>query len=99
MSISIALAIESRSLLMGETASKKTLKEIVQITEQDPSVIKVIHHFSMYMSPEEIVLQLIAAFKDDLNTKQISTAIERIQNKIQKRFPRIKQIFIQPEAL
>ncbi len=83
----------------SETAGKKTLKEIVRITEDDPSVVKVIRHFSMYMAPEEVVLQLIVAFKDDLNTKQITEAIERIQSKIRKRFPRIKQIFIEPKAL
>jgi hypothetical protein len=38
MFISIVPAIESRRLLMGETVDKKTLKEIVQITEQNTSV-------------------------------------------------------------
>ncbi len=48
------------------------------------------------MSPEEVVLQLITVFKDNLNTRQITEAIERIQKTIQQKFPRIKQIFIEP---
>jgi cation diffusion facilitator family transporter len=96
MAISAVLVRESRSLLMGETAGKKTLKEIVKLTEADPSVIKVKRHFSMYMAPEEIVLQLITVFKDGLTTSQIAEAIERIQEKIQQKYPRFKQIFIEP---
>jgi len=96
MAISFVLVRESRSLLMGETAGKNTLREIVKLTEADSSVIKVKRHFSVYMSPEEVVLQLITVFKDNLNTRQITEAIERIQKTIQQKFPRIKQIFIEP---
>jgi cation diffusion facilitator family transporter len=98
MAISFLLARESRSLLMGETAGKNTLREIVKIAQSDPSVLKVKRHFSMYMAPEEIVLQLVTVFKEDLTTPQITDAIERIQKRIQQKFPRIKQIFIEPAS-
>jgi divalent metal cation (Fe/Co/Zn/Cd) transporter len=91
------LVKESRSLLMGEPAGKKTLEEIIKITENDPSIEKVIRHYSMYMAPEEVVLQLRTVFKNDLTTKQITGAIKRVESQIQEKFPRIKQIFIEPE--
>lgn len=50
----------------------------------------------MYMAPEEVVLQLVAVFKNDLTTQQITEAIHRITKTIQQRFPRIRQIFIEP---
>jgi cation diffusion facilitator family transporter len=96
--ISGLLVRESKSLLMGETSSRKTLRRIVAITEADKSVIKVRKHFSTYMGPEEILLQLNTVFKDDLNTRQITDAIERITKTIQGEFPRVKQIFIEPVA-
>jgi divalent metal cation (Fe/Co/Zn/Cd) transporter len=96
MAISFVLARESRSLLMGETAGKNTLNEIIKIAQSDPAVVRVKRHFSMYMAPEEVVLQLITVFKGDLTTHQITDAIERIQKKIREKFPRIKQIFIEP---
>ena len=94
--ISILLVHESRSLLMGETVNKRTIREIIALTEADPSIVKVKRHFSIYMAPEEVVLQLIAAFKKDLTTQQITEAIKRIIKNIQEKFPRIKQIFIEP---
>jgi len=94
--ISFILVRESKSLLMGETTSRKTLRRIVAIAEEDPSVIKIKRHFSMYLAPEEVILQLNTVFKDNLTTQQITDAIERIMKHIRKEFPRVKQIFIEP---
>lgn len=96
IAISLLLVRESKSLLMGETTSKQTLRRVIAITEADEAVTKVKKHFSMYMAPEEILLQLIAVFKKDLTTQQITDSIERITKIIQAEFPRIKQIFIEP---
>jgi len=96
--ISAFLARESKSLLMCETISRKTLRRIIFLTEADEAVLKVKKHFSMYMAPEEILLHLNTVFNDDLTTHQITDAIERITRTIRKEFPKIKQIFIEPVA-
>jgi cation diffusion facilitator family transporter len=98
IAISMLLVRESKSLLMGETTSRKTLRKVVALTEADVAVVKVKKHFSMYMAPEEILLQLNTVFKEGLTTRQITDAIERITKTIQVEFPRIKQIFIEPVA-
>jgi divalent metal cation (Fe/Co/Zn/Cd) transporter len=94
--ISMLLVRESRSLLMGETLKKATLKQIVAITEADPSVIKVKQKLSIYLGPEEIVLQMTAVFEKQLTTDQITGSIRSITYSIQEKFPLIKQIFIEP---
>ncbi len=96
ISISLILVRESRSLLLGEAPSKKILRNILDIVEADVTVIKVKDHFSTYLAPDDVILQLITVFKDDLNTQQITEAIERIIKTIQEKYPRIKQIFIEP---
>lgn len=94
--LSMLLVRESRSLLMGESVSTKTVSKIIALAEADESIIKIKKHFSIYMAPDEIVLQLLAVFKKDLTTNDITDAITRVSKKIQKEFPRIKQIFIEP---
>ena len=96
IAISGLLVRESKSLLLGESTSRKTLKKVILLAQADEAVIKVKKHFSTYMSPEEVLLQLNTVFKDNLTTPQITDAIERITKAIQKDFPRIKQIFIEP---
>ena len=96
--ISALLVRESKSLLMGETTSRRTLRKVVALTEADEAVVRVKKHFSIYMAPEDIILQLNTVFKEDLTTHQITDAIERIIKNIQAEFPRMKQIFIEPVA-
>jgi cation diffusion facilitator family transporter len=98
IAISGLLIRESKSLLLGETTSKKNLKKIIAIAESDAAVIKVKKTFSTYMSPEEILLQLNTVFKDNLTTHQITDGIERITKLIQQQFPHVRQIFIEPVA-
>lgn len=98
VTISGILVRESKSLLMGETTSRKTLRRVISLTEADTAILKVKRHRSMYMAPDEVLLQLNAVFKDGLTTHQITDAIERITRTIQAEFPRMKQIFIEPVA-
>lgn len=96
IAISLLLVHESKSLLMGETTSRKTMRHILAIVRADESVVDVKRHFSMYLAPEEVILQLNTVFKDHLETAQITDAIERIIKSIQHEFPKIKQIYIEP---
>ena len=98
IAISMLLVRESKSLLMGETVSKKTLKAIIALTQADDTVVKVKKYSSMYMAPEEILIQLDIVFKLNLTTQQITDAIERITQLIQQQYPKMKQVFIEPKA-
>jgi cation diffusion facilitator family transporter len=95
--ISVMLARESRSLLMGESADAKLLGEIRQIVEHDPSIKVTQDQLSMYLAPEELLLLLKVRFEGDQDGNQIATSIRRIRLDIQKCFPDVKQIYIEPE--
>ncbi len=96
--VSMILARESRSLLMGEGISKKTKVRVRAIVEGDDSVLRLMHLLSTYQSPEEVLLMLIVAFKPDQNTAQINDAIDRIRDSIKAEYRLIKFVIIQPEV-
>lgn len=97
--VSIILARESRSLLMGEGIMPENQTKIIRIAEQDEAVIKVQHLLSTYQSPEVIVLMLIITFKDGLETADINAAIDRIRASIKQVFPLVRFVIIQPESI
>jgi len=97
--VSLILARESRSLLMGEGIAPETQKKIIALAEKDPSVIKVVNVLSTYESPEEVVLMLIVNFKADLDTVEITDAIERVRKTIKQQFQLVEFVIIQPEAV
>jgi cation diffusion facilitator family transporter len=95
--ISIVLARESRSLLMGESLSKTALDKIVTISSLS-CVEKVHTPLSMYLSPEEVILVLPVSFKTELNPTDLQEAILVIKKNIKDHFPDIKQIYIEPQS-
>ena len=96
---SLILARESRSLLMGEGIAPETQKRIIALTEKDPAVIKVTNVLSTYESPDEVVLMLIVYFKQNLDTAEITDAIDRIRKNIKEQFQLIEFVIIEPQAV
>lgn len=95
--VSLILARESRSLLMGEGIAPETREKIIRLAEQDAAVVRTKNILSTYQSPEEIVLMLIIDFKDHLETDDITMAVQRIRESIKKEFPLVRFVLIQPE--
>jgi len=95
--VSLVLARESRSLLMGEGVTKKTRQRITAITEMDDAAEKLLRLFSMYVGPEEILLLMDVQFKATLKMPGIHEAIDRIRGSIQKEYPKVKYMIIQPD--
>ncbi len=96
--VSLILARESRSLLMGEGITPETQQKIKTLAEKDGAVIKVTNMLSTYESPEEIVLMLIINFKPDLDTQDITDAIERLRKVIKEEFKLVEFVIIQPSG-
>lgn len=96
--VSAILARESRSLLLGEGISNETKIKIRNMAEKDEAVDKVMHILSTYQSPEEVLLMVLIDFKPDLDTHDITKAIERIRDSIKKEFPLIRFVLIQPDS-
>jgi cation diffusion facilitator family transporter len=96
--VSAILARESRSLLMGEGISPETRSRIISLVEQDKAVLKVMHLLSTYQSPDEIILMLIVAFKENLNTIEINETIDRIRDTVKGEFKLIRFVMVQPET-
>jgi cation diffusion facilitator family transporter len=99
VAVSMILARESRSLLMGEGISEESKQRITEISEKDASVLKVMRIISTYQSPEDVMVMLIVAFKDHLDTREINEGIERIRSEIRKEFTLIHFVIIQPEVI
>lgn len=97
--VSVILARESRSLLMGEGITLEAQAKIKALAEQDVAVTKVINVISSYQSPEEVLLMLVVDFKLDLDTSGITSAIERIRNSIKKEYKLVQFVIIQPQLV
>ncbi|WP_029284198.1 cation diffusion facilitator family transporter [Pedobacter sp. R20-19] len=97
--VSFILARESRSLLMGEGLSPETQQKLKDLTEADPDVIAVKSILSTYQSPKEVLLILVLTFRPELDTEDLTDAIDRIREKIKAKYELIKFVIIQPQSV
>lgn len=97
--VSFILARESRSLLMGEGLSPETQQKLKVLSESDPDVIEVKSILSTYQSPKEVLLVLVLTFQPELNTEDLTDAIDRLRKEIKAEYPIITFVIIQPQSV
>jgi cation diffusion facilitator family transporter len=96
--IALVLAIESKGLLLGESASEETLREIRRNVEHDRDVVGVRNILTMHLGPAELLLNLDVQFDEGLAFPEVAGAIERLESSIRNAHPEVKQIFIEARA-
>ena len=95
--IAAVLAIEMRSLLIGESASTSDRDAIVQAIEGAPHVERLIHIKTQHLGPEELLVAAKVAFPPDLTVRELATAIDELEIRIRDRVPYARAIYIEPD--
>jgi cation diffusion facilitator family transporter len=96
--IATILAMESKNLLIGESASPATLAAIRRTVEADADVVGLRNLLTMHLGPSELLLNLDVEFDRRLDVGQTARAIERLESSIRERHPEVLRIFIEARA-
>lgn len=97
-STALWLAIETKGLLIGESANQKVVEGIRAIVQSFPEVNHVNEVLTMHMGPDFILLNLSVDFPDDLPASDMEIIIAKLDRQIKQAFPDVKRIFIEAEA-
>lgn len=93
------LAYETKSLLIGESASDRVVEGVSQIAASYSGIKEVNETLTMHVGPQFILLNLSLDFSNDLNAERIENCIADITKEIKERYPRIKRVFIEAEKM
>lgn len=97
--ISILLAVESKALLIGESADPEVRQGISDIVIAAPEISRLNPPITMHFGPEEVLLALDVEFRDDQTADDIERVVQRLESQIRTDFPIVKRIFIEAKAL
>lgn len=95
--IAIVLAIEMKSLLIGEGALPEQLKTIEEALVGHQSVERVIHMRTQYLGPEELLVAAKVQFRTAMSTSELADAIDGSERAIRDAEPIARIIYLEPD--
>jgi cation diffusion facilitator family transporter len=95
--IAVGLAVETRSLLIGEAATPDDLAAIRTAIEGSPRVRRIIHMRTEHIGPEEVLLATKLAFDPDLPMSELAVAIDACEANVRTAVPVVRLIYIEPD--
>jgi len=94
----IWLAIETKSLLIGERANVGVVDGIRKLAQSYDNIEHVNEVLTMHMGPEFILVNLSVDFEDSATAIEIENTISHLDTVIKTEYENVKRIFIEAEA-
>jgi cation diffusion facilitator family transporter len=97
VAIAVILAMETKSLLVGEAASKADVAKIFDGLLGEPGFDRVIHLRTMHLGPDELLVAAKVSVRPDDVAEDVSHAINSAEARIRAALPIATLIFIEPD--
>ncbi|MEP6941848.1 MAG: cation diffusion facilitator family transporter [Betaproteobacteria bacterium] len=95
MVVASALVVETRSLLIGESASPKTRRAIRAFLKAQPDVAQ-IHSLVTMQQGEELLIAVQARMTPQSSANELVAAIARCKESLQREFPQATWVVLEP---
>lgn len=97
--IAIVLAIEMKSLLIGEVASEDDEAAITDAIVGADSVRALIDLRTEHIGPETILVAAKVQFDDELTMRQLADVVDAVEARVRAAVPAAVRIFLEPDVM
>ena len=97
VTIAIVLAIETKSLLLGEGAEEHDLAAIEKAIAEGPEVERIIHMKTLYLGPEELMVAAKIAVSPCDSAESLARGINAVEARIRTAVPIARVIYLEPD--
>ena len=97
VTVAVVLAIETKSLLLGEGATREATERIGAALLADDSVHRVIHMKTLHLGPDELLVAAKIAVRATDTAEQISETIDAAEARIREAEPVARVIYLEPD--
>jgi len=95
--IALVLAVEMKSLLIGESASQEARDAIRRSIETFPSVRQLIHMRTLHLGPDELLVAVKVELDAGLDLAGLAVAIDGLEAAIRRETPIARVIYVEPD--
>ncbi|GIH89714.1 cation diffusion facilitator family transporter [Planobispora siamensis] len=95
--IAVILAIETKSLLIGEGAGPEVEKRICDALQSTPEVSRIIHMRTLHLGPEEILVAAKIAVEHNDTAADVARGIDEAERRVREAVPDARVIYLEPD--
>ena len=92
------LAVETKDLLIGESAAPEVVAGVRQLAKQQSGVEHINEVLTLHMGPDYILVNLSLDFEDKLPADEVEQSISQLSQLIKADWPLVKKVFIEAES-
>ena len=96
--IAAVLAVETKSLLLGEGAGPEQVRAIETALTADPAVLRVIHMRTLHLGPEELLVAAKIAVHHADTAAAVAAAIDAAEVRVRTAVPIARLIYLEPDV-
>ena len=95
--LAAVLAVEMKSLLLGESASKDAVRRIRTALVDGDEITRVIHLKTMHLGPDELLVAAKVAMPKGLDLPSIARAIDDAEARVRAAEPLARVMYLEPD--
>ncbi|MFJ3228116.1 cation diffusion facilitator family transporter [Streptomyces sp. NPDC086783] len=95
--IALVLAVETKSLLLGESAGLDAVKKIEASVVDGKTVTGIIHMRTLHLGPEELLVAAKIAVRHDETAAEVASAINAAEARVREAVPIARVIYLEPD--
>ncbi|WP_197679002.1 cation diffusion facilitator family transporter [Auraticoccus monumenti] len=97
VAIAVVLAIETKSLLLGESATPESVRKMTAALEGTNGVNRVIHMKTLHLGPEEVLVAAKIAVDATDSAAEVAAVINRAEAAIRAADPMVSALYLEPD--
>jgi cation diffusion facilitator family transporter len=97
VAVAIFLAIEMKSLLLGESATRESQQRIEAAITNTPGVQRLIHIKTLHLGPEEVLVAAKLAVEPTTDAAVVAETIDAAERAIRAAEPMSQHIYLEPD--
>jgi cation diffusion facilitator family transporter len=97
VSVAIVLAVETKSLLLGESATPDARRHIEAALNGTPGIERIIHMKTMHLGPEELLVAVKVSVLRAATADVVARTIDTAERAIRAAEPTARVIYIEPD--
>ena len=91
------LAVESKQLLIGESAGRETVEGLRELAGGRPGIIGVGEVLTIHSSPDQVTAMMSVDFDDGISAREVEDIVAAIEEEACRKWPLVKRLYVRPQ--